>query len=199
MAWIGQIEEEYEHSGQNIVIRADIGDHPVILRSGDWQLEGITGTKEEFGPGAVEFSGLGPGFYTAELVNLGEFTFELKPDHFMLIHFFYGLAPTPTPTPKPGEWVAAITSNTSGSVELAGAFSILTIQIGGVNDRTVNIITDAYQTQCVTGTKPELGDGVCEVGGLWPGVYRVEPEGIPVSIDVPLDGRGSAWVAFWRN
>jgi hypothetical protein len=75
----------------------------------------------------------------------------------------------------------------------------LTLQIGGVNNLPIRVSTDGYQAECITGTKPELGDGVCQIGGLWPATYRVEPANLPIDIDVTLDGQGTAWVAFWQQ
>ena len=199
LAWFGTVAESYSHPGQTLVVRAPLGDHPVIIKSGSWQAEGRTGTKPEYGDGAVEFSGLSAGDYTIVLVNLAEFTVTLPPDHFVLAQFVYGPAPTPTPTSRPGQWTAAIVSNTSGSEPGGGAWSILTIEIGGLNNLPVRVSTDGFETECLTGSKPEFGDGVCQIGGLWPATYRVQPAGLPVSIDVTLDGRGAAWVAFWQQ
>jgi hypothetical protein len=197
LAWFGTVAESYDHPGQTLVVRAPLGDHPVIIKSGPWQAEGRTGSKLEYGDGAVEFSGLSPGEYIIVLVNLAEFRVTLPPNHFMLAQFVYGPAPTPTPTARPGQWTSAIVSNTSGSEPGGGVWSILTVEIGGVNNLPVRISTDGFETECLTGSKPELGDGVCQIGGLWPATYRVQPAGLPVGTEVTLDGRGAAWVAFW--
>lgn len=198
-AWSGAVAENYSHPGQTLVVRAPLGDHPVILKSGTWQVEGRTDSKPEYGPGTVEFAGLSPGDYTVILAGLSEMPITLAPDHFVLVHFTYGLVPEPTPTPQPGQWTAAILSNTSWTESGGGVWSILTLEIGGVNNLPIRISTDGFETECITGTKPELGDGVCQIGGLWPATYRVQPAGLPISIDVPLDGRGAAWVAFWQQ
>jgi len=199
MAWIGTVAQNFEHPGQTIIVRAPLGNHPVILRSGGWQVEGLTGTKPEHGEGAVEFAGLAPGTYTIELVGLGETSVSLEPERFMLVQFNYGPAPTPTPTPQPGQWTGAVLSNTSGSEPGGGAWSILTIEVGGWDNLKVVVSSEGTQLECITGTKPELGPGVCEIGGLWPAVYHIQPQGLPVSLDIELDGRGVARVAFWQQ
>lgn len=196
-AWLGTVAENYSHPGQTLIVKAPLGDHLVILKSGTWQVEGRTDSKPEYGPGAVEFAGLSPGNYTVILAGLSEMPITLASDHFMLVQFTYGPVPEPTPTPQPGQWTAAILSNTSGTEPGGGAWSILTLEVGGVNNLPIRISTDGFETECITGTKPELGDGICQIGGLWPATYRVQPAGLPISIDVPLDGRGAAWVAFW--
>lgn len=197
MAWNGTIAEQYSRPGQMIVVRAPINNHPVTLTSGPWQLEGQTGSKPEQGDFAVEFSGLAPGTYTIDLVGLGQATVNLETNRFILVQFSFGPAPTPTPTPQPG-WTAATLSNT-GRPGDNGRSSILTIEIGGVNNLPVVVRTDGFETECTTGTKPELGDGVCQIGGLGPATYQIQPQGLPVSHTVTLDGQGAARVAFWQR
>lgn len=199
LAWFGTLAESYAHPGQTLVVRAPLAGHPVILQSGSWQAENLTGSKPELGEGAAEFAGLAPGEYIVTLVGLAEMRVTLPSDTFSLVQFVYGPAPTATPTLQPGQWTAAIIETTSGNEPGGGAWSILTIEIGGVNGLPVQISTDGFQTECITGSKPELGDGVCQIGGLWPGTFHVQPAGLPISIDVPLDGRGAARVAFWQQ
>ncbi|HEY84658.1 MAG TPA: hypothetical protein G4N96_06060, partial [Chloroflexi bacterium] len=199
MAWIGEVAQNFAHPGQTLIVRAPLGNHPVIIKSGGWQTEGLTGAKAEYGDGAVEFAGLSPGTYIIELVGLGETSVDLEAEHFMLVQFNYQPAPTPTSTPKPGQWTAAIISNTSGSQPGGGAWSILTIEVGGRDNLKVSISSQGTQLECITGSKPELGPGVCEIGGLWPAKYHIQPAGIPASLDIELDGRGVAYVAFWQQ
>jgi hypothetical protein len=176
-----------------------LGEHPIILQSGPWQSENRTGSKPELGPGVAEFAGLAPGEYTAVLVNLAETKFTLQPNHFLHVNFAYEVLPAPTPTPQPGQWTFAILSNTSTPGGNGGAWSILTVQVGGVNNLPIRVSTDGYESECITGTKPELGDGVCQIGGLWPATYHVQPANVPISVDVTVDGLGAAWVAFWQQ
>ena len=199
MAWFGTITENYQHPGQTLVVQAPLANHPIRLQSGSWQVENFTGSKPEFGEGAVEFAGLAPGEYIVTLVGLAEMRVTIPSDTFTLAQFIYGPIPAPTPTPQPGQWTAVIIENTSSSESGGGVWSILTVQIGGLNGLPVQISTDGFQTECITGSKPELGDGVCQVGGLWPGNFQVQPAGLPINIEVPLDGRGNAWVAFWQQ
>ena len=171
----------------------------MILRSGPWQTEGRTDTKPEYGSGAVEFAGLPPGRYQVELVGLSEATVDVGTDRFVRVLFSFGPPPTATPTSEPGQWTAAIVSNTSGTDPGGGAWSILTIQVGSFSNLPVRIFTDGFETECITGTKLELGPGFCQIGGLWPATYQIQPVGLPVSLEVALDGRGEAEVAFWQQ
>ena len=199
MAWIGEVAQNFAHPGQTLIVRAPLGNHPVIVKSGGWQTRGLTGTKPEYGDGAVEFAGLSPGDYIIELVGLGKISVALEAEHFMLVQFNYQAAPPPTPTPKPGQWTAAVIGNTSGSEPGGGAWSILTIEVGGWDNLKVIVSSQGTQLECITGSKPELGPGVCQIGGLWPAEYHIQPAGIPISQTVELDGRGVARVAFWQQ
>ncbi|MEM7031124.1 MAG: hypothetical protein AAF629_16295 [Chloroflexota bacterium] len=198
-AWLGAVIDDYQHPGQTLVVQAALGNHPVILRSGPWQAEGFTDTKPEYGSGATEFAGLPAGRYTVELVGLSETTVDIATDRFVRVLFSYGPAPTPTPTAAPGQWTAAIVENTSGTEPGGGAWSILTVQVGTINNLPVRVFTDSFETECVTGTKAELGAGYCQIGGLWPGTFQVQPAGVPFSFEVYLDGRGAAEIAFWQE
>jgi hypothetical protein len=94
-------------------------------------------------------------------------------------------------------WTGAVTHNTSGNSAAAGVWSTIIVKIPGVNNLPVIFSTGGFSTTCITGTKPEYGSGACEIGGLWPGTYRVTPQGLGPSVDVWVDGKGSATVEFW--
>lgn len=126
-------------------------------------------------------------------------TLDLETNRFKLIQFHVASAPTATPQPKSNQWRAAALSNTSGAIPNAGVSSILTIQIGNWSGIRVLVSTDSFQTECMTGTKPELGPGICEIGGLSYGTYTIQPEGLPTSFSLTLDGVGRAIVAFWQE
>jgi hypothetical protein len=49
---------------------------------------------------------------------------------------------------------------------------------------------------CVTGTKPEHGVGACDFGGLNAGTYLVNLDGTYATVEIYLDGIGSAVVEF---
>lgn len=196
--WLGLADQYYTHPGQTIVVQAPIDKQAVLLKSGPWQLAGVTGSKPEYGDFSAEFAGLSTGEYTVELVGLGSTTVSLEADHFMRVRFELGPVPTATPTPQPG-WTAATLSNTSKPGD-NGRFSILTIEVAGLDDLSVLVSTGGgFETTCITGTKPELGDGVCQIGGLGPADYLIQPEGLPVSHVVTLDGQGTARVSFWQQ
>jgi hypothetical protein len=198
--WVGRVIQDEAGVGiGTIVVRTPgLGAQPVILRSGAWMLRGVTGSKPEYGENALEFGGLGPGDYSLELEGIsGPTSVHLRPGGFLLVEFVYDALPTPTPTPQHGIWVGAVTRNTSGSAG-SGAWSTLIVKIPSHEGLAVSIDSGgSFTTTCITGTKPEHGPGACEVGGLWPGTYRVTPPGLGPSVDVWLDGQGSATVEFW--
>jgi hypothetical protein len=173
----------------------------VQLTSGGWHMEGVTGSKPEHGDYAVEFGGLPGGTYYASVPDLaaGPTPVELPAGGFALLQFSYGLVPptTPTPTPVHGTWTGGVTSNTSGTEPAGGVWSNIIVKVGDRKGLTVRLHADGFDTTCVTGTKPEYGEGACEFGGLWPGTYRVTPEGLGPSVTLFMDGRGTAMVEFW--
>ncbi len=197
--WVGYVVQDDAGVGVGTIVVRTLGlkDQPVILRSGPWSTRGLTGSKPEYGEDAVEFGGLNRGDFTVELEGLGAaLPVHLQPGGFLLVEFRYGLLPTPTPTPQHGVWVGAVTRNTSGDAP-SGAWSTIIVKIPGADNLTVTFDSGGFVTTCVTGTKPEHGPGACEVGGLWPGTYRVTPQGLGPSADVWVDGQGSATVEFW--
>lgn len=200
LGWVGRVaQDDYGVGVGTIVVRVlGMNDQPVILRSGPWSIRGLTGSKPEYGEHAVEFGGLNGGDFEVELEGLGAvLPVHLQPGGFLLLEFRYDVLPTPTPTPRSGIWVGAVTSNTSGDT-WSGAWSTIIVKIPGVDGLSVTLDSNGgFVTTCITGTKPEYGPGACEVGGLWPATYRVIPEGLGPSVDVRLDGLGSATVEFW--
>jgi hypothetical protein len=200
LGWVGRVVKDEPGIGIGTIVVRVLGvkDQPVILRSGPWSAQGLTGSKPEYGEHAVEFGGLNRGDFSVELEGLGAvLPIHLQPGGFSLVEFRYDVLPTPTPTPRPGVWVGAVTSNTSGDA-WSGAWSTMIVKIPGVDGLPITLDSSGgYITTCITGTKPEYGPGACEVGGLWPATYRVTPEGLGPSVDVWLDGAGSATVEFW--
>ena len=199
--WVGRVTQDDAGPGiiGSIVVRVlGLKDQPIILRSGAWSTRGVSGTKPEYGDDAAEFGGLNQGDFTVELEGLNAaLPVHLRPGGFLLVEFRYDLLPTPTPTPQRGVWVGAVTGNTSGDDVATGVWSTIIVKIPGVDSLPVVIGSGGFATTCITGTKPEYGPGACQVGGLWPGTYRVTPQGLGPSVDVWVDGQGSATVEFW--
>ena len=200
LGWVGRVVQDDSGIGIGTIVVRVLGvkDQPVILRSGPWVTRGLTGSKPEYGEHAVEFGGLNRGNFSVELEGLGAvLSVDLQPGGFLVAEFRYDVLPTPTPTPRPGVWVGGVTSNTSGDT-WAGAWSTVIVKIPGVDGLPVTLDSGGgFITTGIAGTKPEYGPGACEVGGLWPATYRVIPEGLGPSVDVWLDGAGSATVEFW--
>lgn len=96
-AWQGRVIQVVDQVIGTIGVRAvGLQDHPVILRSGDWQSQvQLTGTKPELGDYATEFGGLAQGDYTVELVGLAELKVNLGPDQFILVEFRYDFVNPP--------------------------------------------------------------------------------------------------------
>jgi hypothetical protein len=96
-AWQGRVVDTVDLVIGTIGVRAvGLKDHPVILRSGDWQSEvQLTGSKPELGEYAVEFGGLAQGEYIVELVDLAETRVTLGPDQFLLVEFRYDFVDPP--------------------------------------------------------------------------------------------------------
>lgn len=101
LVWQGRIVET-GHTGVGAIgVRAaGLKDHPVILRSGNWQSQPqLTGAKVELGEYAVEFGGLAPGEYQVDLVDLAQLSVKLEPGQFLLVEFRYDFANPPGPSP----------------------------------------------------------------------------------------------------
>ena len=96
-AWQGRVVETTDLVAGAIGVRVvGLKDHPVILRSGDWQSPPqMTGTKPELGEYSTEFGGLAQGEYIVELVDLAELKVRLGPDQFMLVEFRYDFVNPP--------------------------------------------------------------------------------------------------------
>lgn len=96
-AWQANIIEVKNGIAGTIAVRAaGLKDHPVVIKSGNWQSEPVlTGTKPELGEYGVEFGGTAQGEYTIALVDLAEFTFQLEADQYVLIEFRYDFITPP--------------------------------------------------------------------------------------------------------
>jgi hypothetical protein len=204
--WQGQIARQTSppqgaYLGSIVVQVVAVKGITVQLTSGDWHMEGLTGNKPEYGDYAVEFGGLPGGTFHASVPALAAepFPVELPAGGFALVQFTYSpvLPTTPTPTPVHGTWTGTATSNTSGAEPAGGVWSNIIVKVGDRKDLAVHLHTDGFDATCMTGTKPEYGDGACEFGGLWPGTYQVTPEGLGPTVTVFMDGRGTAVVEFW--
>jgi hypothetical protein len=90
-----------------------------------------------------------------------------------------------------------VVSNTSGEQEGAGVWSVIVVRVLNWPGVPVTISGGGgWSATCVTGTKPEYGPDACEFGGLWPGIYYLQPEGADIQVEVEMDGLGIAFVEF---
>jgi hypothetical protein len=113
--------------------------------------------------------------------------------------------PGPEPTPDPdgppaaSGWRAWIVSNSSGEQEGTGVWSVIIVRVLGWAGVPVSITGGGgWTATCTTGSKPEYGPDACDFGGLWPGTYRLWPEGSDIEVVVTMDGLGVAVVEFAR-
>jgi hypothetical protein len=109
--------------------------------------------------------------------------------------------PTPTPQPSPTasgpRWKGWVVSNSSGQQAGTGVWSVVIVRVLNWPGVPVTITGGGgWTATCTTGTKPEFGPDACEFGGLWPGTYSLRPEGADISVEVPMDGLGTAFVDF---
>jgi hypothetical protein len=105
--------------------------------------------------------------------------------------------PQPSPTPARRGWQGWVVSNTSGSGEGTGVWSVIIVRVINRTDMPVTLTGGGgWSATCLTGTKPEYGPDACEFGGLWPGTYYLRPEGADIQLELEMDGLGAAFVEF---
>lgn len=98
----------------------------------------------------------------------------------------------PRPRAENG-WSGRVIWNNSGVTPANGVGSVIIIH-GGAKGLPIHMnIGDVH---CYTGTKPEYGEDACEFGGLWPGKYVLTLQGTGVSVEVYVDGLGTAEIMF---
>ena len=106
--------------------------------------------------------------------------------------------PTPTATPSPTPetaWTGWVESNTTDPA--AGGIGVLRVSVDGLVDLPVTIHTSAgWSATNWTGTNTEYGPYFCEFAPLPTETFTVIPEGLGVSVQVPLRGPGVAVVRF---
>ncbi len=198
--------------------------HEVGIRANGWTTTCTTGTKPDYGPDACEFGGLRAGTYTVTAKDLGtSVSVTVDGWGWALVRFDEVAVPPPRPagalaqptvrptqipastpaTPRPSPtrassgWQGRVLSNTSGEREGTGIWSVIVVQVLNHAGVPVQISTGGgWSATCVSGTKPEYGPDACEFGGLWPGIYYLQPEGADVQVEVEMDGMGIAFVEF---
>jgi LysM repeat protein len=102
---------------------------------------------------------------------------------------------SPEPFVSPDGWIAEVVDYTGGSDPI-GAFSILIVRTGATGNKIRISAPGEFEAVCVTGTKPEHGVGACDFGGLNAGTYLVNLDGTQATVEIFLDGIGTAEVEF---
>ena len=107
---------------------------PVTIRAedGTWSAINLVGSKQEYGPDALEFAPVWPGRYVITPQGLGvSYTLDVSPGHVAQIRFEpsagSGSLPTPTPSPEPSPSLTPVpeASMLSTSTALAPAPTLL--------------------------------------------------------------------------
>jgi hypothetical protein len=93
--------------------------------------------------------------------------------------------------------VGQVTSNTT--YPGAGGPVVLRVSVNGVIGLPVTVTADGWSTTNWTGTKTEYGPYFCEFAPMPVGTLTVIPQGLGVSVRVPMRGAGVAVVEFWRE
>jgi hypothetical protein len=119
---------------------------------------------------------------------------KVDPGHRALVEFKWKPVSTDL-IASPAGWVGEVVENTSGTDPI-GAFSILVVRTGAIGNKVRVTAPGGYEALCITGTKLEHGAGACDVGGLNAGTYQVILDGADVTVEVYLDGIGTATVEF---
>jgi len=111
---------------------------------------------------------------------------------------YTGPSPTPTSTPTPPpptRWIGWVESNTTSPS--GGGPIVLRVSVEGLVGLPVTIrASGGWSTTNWTGTKTEYGPYFCEFAPLPTETFTVVPEGLGVSVQVPLWGPGVAVVRF---
>jgi hypothetical protein len=210
------------HNSAIAVVVAGKPWYQVEIRANSWSSTCTTGTKPEYGPDACEFGGLQAATYTITPKDLGV-SAQVTMDGWgwakvrfeqVTVNIPRPTSPPPQPTSPPGAqptaippapsptaagplWQGQVVSNTSGEQEGAGVWSVIVVRVLHWPGVPVDITGGGgWSATCVTGTKPEYGPDACEFGGLWPGIYYLQPQGADIQVEVEMDGLGIAFVEF---
>ena len=90
-----------------------------------------------------------------------------------------------------------VESNTTDPA--AGGIGVLRGSVDGVIGLPVTVTADGWSTTNWTGTKTEYGPYFCEFAPMPVGTLTVIPQGLGVTVRVPMRGAGVAVVEFWRE
>jgi hypothetical protein len=200
--------------------------HEVEIHAGGFDATCTTGTKAEYGPDACEFGGLRGGTYTITPKDLGaSVQVTVDGWGWTMVRFDQVAMPAPkpsglpakptqpkpapvatagptatlrpSPTPAEARWKGWVVSNSSGQQEGSGVWSVIVVRVLNWPGLPVTVTGGGgWAATCTTGTKPEYGPDACEFGGLWPGTYFLRPQGADITVEVTMDGLGTAFVDF---
>ena len=168
----------------------------VWLHSGDWKASQVVGSKPEYGEWACEFGGLTANEYRVEPEGIDAMT-TVDVDGICVAWVeFVSYIEDPGLGSKL-VWTGRVTRNTSRESQPTGAnFSSIVVTVSGKQGLPVRLSTGDWNIAGYTGTKPEHGPFAVEFSTLPGGTYTVEPLGLEATMQVFVDGGGSAVVEF---
>lgn len=173
----------------------------VRVRVGNEVMTAVTGRPGEPNNTAYLYRALPPGIHEVEVLDGASerATIRVQAGQRAFVNFrLTSASEDPRPRSATG-WSGRVVSNTGGAQPAEGVWSVIVVR-AGASGLPVSIRTSSNSlvAECFTGTKPELGGGACEFGGLWPGKYTLTLEGAGIAVEVYVDGVGMAEVHFDR-
>ncbi len=177
------------------VIHGIMYDYPntrVFLRSFFVSLQTTTDAE-----GVYSFEKLPADTYRLSVPGTDEVRLGLKVDGRKKLQVDIG---EPEPEPQPlqtrveeyEDWLVEV----SDAGESPG-FGIIRVDVDGMPGLDVQISTEDWEGYSRrTGSKPEFGPNVMEFSPLGNGLYIIQPEGFPFTIEVQLNAERIAWVKY---
>lgn len=166
-------------------VRGGAGRH-VRLENEEWQQEVTVGEDELY-----EFTDVPQGVYHLYVVDTDEEVTDLVVDGDEDIRVDFDL--TEPAEPSPPEWTYTVEE-----VGPSPGFGVVRCQVRGKKGIPVHLWADGWEgVTRTTGSKPELGEDVCEFAPLSAGTYYLEAEGVDVRARVTVDPRRILLVHFY--
>ncbi len=158
----------------------------VHLSDTDYEAETTVAEDETY-----EFTHVPAGIYRLEVLDTDAVVVDLVVDGEQEIRQDFDLR---SEEPEPTVW--RVTVEEEGE---SPGFGIIRCQVQNHPGIEVRLWADGWEgTTRQTGSKPELGDDVCEFAPLTEGTYYVQPQNIDLRAQVTVDPRKIYWVRFYQ-